>query len=137
VTGALLKGGTPYKAPQGQTLGLTFYALEVADADGKKVPAHNQPYPAVVSPDDGTFRVPGPEGRGIPPGKYRVALVRKLTRESLEAGPAPRGKAAFDRDTDLNKDAFGPERSPIVRELTSSCALAIDLDRPDDPSPPR
>jgi hypothetical protein len=137
VTGALLKGGAPYKAPAGQTLNLTFYALEVTDAAGKTAKVNNEPYAAVVSPDDGTFSVPGPEGRGIPPGKYRIALVRKMKREALEAEPAPRGKAALDRDTDLNKGAFGPERSPIVRELTTSCDLAIDLDRPEDASPPR
>jgi hypothetical protein len=37
---------------------------------------------------------------------------------------------AHDRDTDLLKEQFSPERSPIIREITSSCDLAIDLDNP-------
>jgi hypothetical protein len=30
------------------------------------------------------------------------------------------------------KDRFSPERSPIVRELRSSCDLTIDLEKPED-----
>ena len=137
VTGALLKGGSPYKAPSGQTLGITFYALEVVDTAGKSTGANNQPYAALVNPDAGTFRVPGPEGRGIPRGKYRVSVIQKLTREALETARPPRGLVVVDRDTDLLRDAFGPERSPIVRELTSSCDLAIDLEHPGEATPQR
>jgi hypothetical protein len=59
-------------------------------------------YPANVNPD-GTFEVPGKEGKGIPPGKYRVA-VRQLD-------PYP--------TKDKLKDKFSPEKTPIVRDVAS------------------
>jgi hypothetical protein len=130
VTGKLLKAGAPYTPPEGQTLGVTFYAMEVKDTSGQTA-ANSEPYAANVNPAEGTFVVPGPEGRGVPPGKYRVSVIQKMTREALEkANASVTGKKPVDRDTDFLKDKFGPANSPIVRELTSSCDLAIDLDKP-------
>jgi hypothetical protein len=124
VTGKLLKAGTPYRPAAGQDLGVTLYAL-----DAGKSTALDEPYPAQYDSETGTFHVPGPDGRGIPPGRYRVAIVQKRTREAIDAAAAS-GKKADDRDTDFLKDAFGPKSSPIIRELTVSCDLAIDLDAP-------
>jgi hypothetical protein len=144
VTGRLLQGGAPYAVPDGQRIGLTLHAIEARDGSGKLV-AGNEPFPAQVNPADGTFRVPGPEGYGVPPGKYRLALVRKLTRESLakiEANPNPRSKRSEkrkasgpqgpDRETDLWNGQFSAEKSPIVRTLAGNGELVIDIDRPSE-----
>jgi hypothetical protein len=128
VTGKLLKGGAAYVPPEGQNVNVTFIGLETQDASGKMVQG-GEPYQADVDQAKGTFSVPGTDGRGIPPGKYRVAVVQKLRREALEKSKVP-GKPRVDRETDLLKNQFSAEQSPIVRELTSSCELAIDLDRP-------
>lgn len=129
VTGKLLKGGAMYTPPQGQKVGVTLVALEVRDKSGKTV-ASNEPYAAELNPADGTFVVPGAQREGIPPGKYRVAVVRKMTAESLAAASPSRGKTAVDRETDLFKDRFGIETSPIVREVKTSGELVVDLDQP-------
>lgn len=123
VTGKLLKGGAAYAAPEGQRVGITFYTM--TEAGG---PRGSEPYAAQWNPADGTFTVPGRDGRGIPPGKYRVSIVRKWKRDAL---PEPKNpKKPVDRDTDLLKNLYGPETSPIVREVQSSSEMVIDLDRP-------
>lgn len=128
VSGTLLKSGAPYAAPQGQKLGVTLYAMDVKDATGGAVTA-NEPFPAEFNPSDSTFRVPGPEGLGIPPGKYRVAVIQQATREALERTQPKRGTAP-DREADFLKGRYGPQTSPIVREIGASGNLSIDLDRP-------
>lgn len=128
VGGKLLKGGNPYTPPSGQRIGVTFYAVEAKDAAGKAVPA-GEPYPAQFNPADGTFTVPGPDGRGIPRGKYRVAISRQKGRGTVEA-PKRRGAKPFDRETDLFQNQFGPDTSPIVREIAAPSDLVVDLDSP-------
>ncbi|MGP0069953.1 MAG: hypothetical protein ACLQGP_40925, partial [Isosphaeraceae bacterium] len=44
VTGSLLKGGAPFKAPEGRSNQVVFYAMDVKDDSGKGV-GSNQPYP--------------------------------------------------------------------------------------------
>jgi hypothetical protein len=122
VKGHLLKGGQPYTAPDNQTVGVTFYAM---DAQSTKA---DEPFAATYGPE-GAFEVPGPEGRGIPPGKYRISVIRKPKAGTIK--PAPKGsKVVVDRDRDYLNDQFGPTTSPIVREIRSSADLTIDLDNP-------
>jgi hypothetical protein len=55
----------------------------------------------------------GPDGKGIPPGKYRLALEHLKKKQ------------------DLFRGAFDGDRSPIVREVTNnSQEILIDLDNP-------
>ena len=88
VTGKLLKGETPYAAPAGQSVTLAFVGIETMDASGKMVKYTDQ-YQADLDPS-GSFKLRGPEGQGIPPGKYRVAISqrmvaggRRLTRQRV------------------------------------------------------
>ena len=134
VTGKLVKGGAAYVPPNGQYVDLTFVGLETRDETGKIVKNH-EPYQADLDEAGGRFTVPGRDGRGIPPGKYRVAVVQKMTRETFDASnPKGRrtvgGRVAVDRETDLLADRFGLTTSPIVREVGSSTDLTIDLDNP-------
>jgi hypothetical protein len=131
VTGKLLKGGTPYVAPSDQRISLTFVAMDVKD-DSAKTSLAGEPFLADLDPATGTFTVPGKEGKGIPPGKYRVAVTQKMTREAFDAAnPQPKkGTKRVDRETDMLGDRFGLDKSPIVREVVGSTSLTIDLDKP-------
>lgn len=51
----------------------------------------------------------GANGRGLPPGKYRVAVQ------------------AMKQKHDLLQGAFGPQKSPLVREVKGA-SLEVDLD---------
>jgi hypothetical protein len=130
VTGKLLKGGEKYVPPKDQHVNVTFVGLEVRDESGKPLPS-GEPYWAELDQANGTFSVPGPDGQGIPPGKYRVAVTQKLERVAFDKAPKSKDtKKRIDRDADLLKDKFGVTTSPIVREFTKSTDLEIDLDKP-------
>ena len=131
VEGKLLKGGVPYVAPPGHLVSVTFVGLETLDPAGKLV---RSPEPFEADYDDSTsnFTVPGREGKGIPPGKYRVAVTQKMAREAFDAAmpKAKPGRPPITRESDFLDDQFGPTTSPVVREVKASSVLVIDLDRP-------
>ena len=108
VTCEILRYGKPYTVPETQSLQVTFYAMEVTDQNGKTTPS-NEPC-AAASIGDGKFEVPGPGGRGIPPGKYRVSVIQ--TPKNTATAPKPKTKReAADRDFDFLRDKFSPETS--------------------------
>jgi hypothetical protein len=129
VSGRLVKGGAKYTPPEGQRLTITLYSIESKDENGKDI--KNEPYLATIDPDGESFTVPGKDGYGIPPGKYRIAIIQKMTREALEAAknPVHAGKKV-ERETDLLDNQFSPDKSPIVRDIEGSKRLLIDLDKP-------
>ena len=130
VTGKLLKGGTKYVPPEGQLVSVTLVGLEIQDDSGKVVES-SEPFLAQLDQASGTFSVSGPQGRGIPPGKYRVAVTQKYSREAFDAEKkAGRTKKGADRETDMLVNKFGLVTSPIIREVKRSGELVIDLDRP-------
>jgi hypothetical protein len=139
VTGTLTKGGTAYRVPTGQRVSIVLYAVDVL-GNGDRTVRANEPFQAQFNREKSTFEVPGPEGKGILPGKYRVSVVQRLTRDGLDKlQDTPKelaGKArVIDRETDLLNNNYGPKTSPIVRDLKSSGNLIIDLDRPDQVGP--
>jgi hypothetical protein len=104
--GQILKGGVPFKVAEGDHLRVTFVPIP---ADGGR--PTNQ-YVAVFDKTDGTFKVVGADGRGLPPGKYRVAIEHERKKRDLFNG------------------AFDAERSPFVFDINgSSGSLVIDLDK--------
>ena len=135
ITGTLLKGGTKFTPPAGRQVGISFYL--VSSQDKNDADAHaGDPYQADYNESDGTFSVPGREGRGIPPGKYRVAISQKMTREAFDklhksTKIKPGTDPAVTRDTDFFSASYGPSTSPITREFTSSAKVTIDLDKPE------
>ena len=92
VTGKLLKGGVKYTPPEGHRITITLVALEAKDEDGKVV--KDEPFQATLKPDGESFWVAGRDGSGVPPGKYRVAVTQRMTREAFEASKpkSPAGK---------------------------------------------
>lgn len=87
--GQILVNGKNYRAGDQEQLQVIFYPDE---------PTPKTTYPADVKPD-GTFETLGAEGRGIPPGKYRVAVANL-------------GRPSFDIPAELSSPA-----SPIIREI--------------------
>jgi len=70
-------------------------------------------YVAEYNRDDGTFRVAGKDGRGLPPGKYRVAL--ELDRKR----------------SDLWRGKYDADKSPYIFDVDAKTEeIVIDLDKP-------
>ncbi len=132
VTFDLVKGGKPYVAPENQSVQVTFYGIE------RKTPQPGQsfgsePFAARIK-SEATYEVPGPEGYGIPAGKYRISVIHKPKTGTLKPTETKgrRHPNAPDRDEDFLKNQFGPDNSPIIRAVDSSCHLTIDLDQPSE-----
>jgi hypothetical protein len=130
VTGVLQKGGEMYKPPDGRKLALYFYPMDV-DASGK--PAGDVEM-ADYDPSNGSFTVPGRDGRGIRPGKYRIAVVETLRREArdqLKNEPKQKGlPKRITNDTNFLEGQFGETTSPFVRDLKTSTKLTLDMAKP-------
>src|SRR5262245_45735090 len=104
--GRVLKGGAPFTLKAGEDLGIFFYPL---GGDGK---LGTTVYPAFFNAADSTFHVTGSDRRGMPPGRYRVAVEHKLNKK------------------DLFKGAFDMNHSPFVFDVDAKTAeIVIDLDK--------
>src|SRR5262249_12093685 len=102
--GQILRGGAPFKVADGEYVRVVFHPIP---EDGGR--ARNQ-YVAVYDRTDGTFRVVGADGRGLPAGKYRVAIEHERKRKDLFNG------------------AFDAENSPYIFEVSGSSGdIVIDL----------
>jgi hypothetical protein len=131
VTGVLQKGGEKYNIPEGHKLALYFHPM----ADGTSVKPNGDVEMADYDARDGSFTVPGRDGYGIRPGKYRIAVVETLRREALDQlkqGKTLKAgqKQRIDKETNLLEDTFGENTSPFVRELRSSTKLTLDMAKP-------
>ena len=98
VTGVLQKGGQIYEPPEGRKLALYFYPIAEGTAGNPSGDVEMADY----NSKDGSFTVPGREGHGIRPGKYRIAVVESLRRETRDqlqksAKPKPRATAHRER----------------------------------------
>lgn len=104
--GRIIKGGQAYTAPAEDHVRVTFYQLEPDGTTGKNS------YAATFNNADGTFRAMGPDGRGIPPGRYRVCVEHERKRQ------------------DLFRGAYNSDTTPFVFDIDSKTKeLVIDLDR--------
>jgi hypothetical protein len=100
--GRLTNKGEPYRCENGVAVHMTFLSLAEGSPEGGAYPAEYY--------RDGTFRVVGANGRGLPPGKYRVAVQ------------------AMKQKHDLLQGAYGAQNSPLVCEVKgASQEVALDL----------
>ena len=132
VTGMLQKGGEMYKPPDTHKLALYFCPMPGEASATRAGDVEMADY----DPRDGSFTVPGREGNGIPPGKYRIAVVETIRREALDklkeaSKPKKRGQQTPIRDdTNLLEASFGEKTSHFVRDLTTSNKLTLDMSIP-------
>jgi hypothetical protein len=106
--GRVLKGGAPLALKEEEYVNIFFVPVV---GEGQKHPG--DVYAARYNDADGTFQATGKDGKGLPPGRY------KITVEHLR------------KKKDLLRGAFGPDKTPFVREVTASTReLTLDLDKP-------
>lgn len=129
VTGTLLKDGAKYTPPEGRKVKLYF--CPVTDAAGGQ-PGDIEM--AHLDESDGSFTVPGHEGHGIKPGKYRIAVIETMRRETADrvnkAIKPKRGERRIDNDKNFLESSFGETTSPFLRELKTSTTLRLDMAKP-------
>jgi len=114
VKGQVIKDGAPLKSEEGDPpTSLTVIFSPVVEG-GNAEDAYRA---TILDPQQGTFEVPGRTGKGIPPGKYRIVIMRPY-------GP--------NRDDLLNGAFSGQNGKPFVRELLESQELTIDLGKPEE-----
>jgi hypothetical protein len=106
-SGRVVKAGQRFVPEEGQYLQITFVPIA---PDGTP-PADF--YYAEVDQTTGTFRPAGKTGRGMPPGKYRVAVeLMKKKKDQLDG-------------------RFDAEKSPFVFDVDGRTAeIVLDLDNP-------
>jgi hypothetical protein len=97
-TGKVVEKGVPLKVSDKGFLTVKFLSIDPA--------AGGAVYPTKVNKEDGTFVIIGPDDRGIPPGKYKVAIQL--------VDNYPKGKDRFqgkfsDANTKLEKEVTGKE----------------------------
>jgi len=109
VEGKVVRDGTPVKSQQDQPLNLSFNGT---DAKGAAVV-----FPAAVD-SDGNFSVKGTDGKGIPPGKYKLAVAVS------GGGSDPAGIAKM---AALNKD-FAAANAKLEYEVTADSPQKIQVD---------
>jgi hypothetical protein len=85
--GRVVKGATPFLAEEDEVLHITFAPVDVSGTSFTS-------YPAEYHREDGTFRVLGKDGRGLPPGKYTVTVEllknrKNVLRGRVNAGTSP------------------------------------------------
>lgn len=105
--GRLLKSGEQFEAGADELIQITFVPIL---PDGKPPRDH---YYANVNDAQGTFVAAGKTGRGLPPGKYRVAL--ELMRKKKD-----RFKGKYDQ-----------VNSPYIFDIDDSTReIVIDIEKP-------
>jgi hypothetical protein len=107
VKGRVLKNGAAFKTVEPDFVRVIFFPVTT---DGR--PPKNT-YLANFDKDDGTFEAVGPDGGGVPPGKYRISVELNRKRK------------------DMLKGAFDGDHSPFVFDVDAGTKeLVLDLDKP-------
>jgi hypothetical protein len=105
VTGKIVKGGAAFTVPEDEYVRVTFFPITAGG------PPKNT-YAASYNRNDGTFRAIGGDGKGIPPGKYKVAIEHEKNKR------------------DQFKGAYDGDRSPFEFDIDRKTKpLVIDLDK--------
>jgi hypothetical protein len=105
--GKVVKGDQPFLPGKGEFVRVTFVPIF---EDGRRV---EDAYTAQVNQKKGTFVVYGKDGKGMPPGKYKVVVELDLHR------------------SDRLKGQFGHEKSPFVFDVDEKTdELVLDLANP-------
>jgi hypothetical protein len=110
--GRLVKNGQPFTPAERETVHIAFFRSgEASDSSAGS-------YVAMFNRQEGTFQVTGADGKGLPPGTYRVAIsLMKEHKDEL-------------------KGAYNVQNSPFECEVSSaSSEITLDLATPPKPAP--
>jgi hypothetical protein len=147
VTGRLLQDGQPLQVsseglpPGTQPIRIVFHPVLAEGQPG------GEAFACKVDTGTGEFTVPGPAGRGIPPGKYRISVSVLSAAPGGPAGPGapnggrqpgppgfPPGPGGRGPGTvgvlglsDRFGGAFSPERSPLEVEIARSSEVLVEV----------
>ena len=110
VSGKVSFNQQPIKVTEGITI--IFHSKLEGGKSGDTYPA-SQPIG-----EDGSFTVPGKDGKGIPAGKYKIE-VQQMT-----------GKPAAVAQRDKINEMFAKDKTQIVWEVTSETTVNLDLSKP-------
>jgi len=102
--GKVVRGGQPFTLSENGVFIINFTPEE-------NDPAKPQMYNADAKPD-GTFTIVGPEGKGIPPGKYKANV------QAMDP---------YAKQNDLLKGKFAPGKSPLVVEIKDASEVVLDV----------
>jgi hypothetical protein len=106
--GRVLKGGAPLALKEDEHVNVFFVPVI---AEGEQHPG--DVYAARYNDADGSFQATGKDGKGLPPGKYKITVEH------------------FRKKKDLLGGKFSSDNSPFVRDVTDAATeLLIDLDKP-------
>jgi hypothetical protein len=109
--GRVVKKGEPFVPSEQEVMHIAFFPASDESNDA------GRSYVVKFNRTDGTFQVVGADGKGCPPGKYRVAL-----------------RLIKDRKDQL-KGAFDVDSSPFVFDVSSVADdITLDLATPSKPS---
>ena len=108
--GRLVKSGQPFVPSDKEVVHVAFFPAGEESASDKS-------YIVKFNRQDGTFQVVGTDGKGLPPGKYRVTVSVVKDHE------------------DTFKGAFNVKNSPFLCDVSSgSSEITVDLDTPSKPA---
>jgi hypothetical protein len=106
VKGTVLNNGQPLKIDSNGSMTLMFDRV----VEKGETPER---FSTRVVQDSGAFEITGKDGKGVPPGKYKIGLVVMLPKPTAES--------------EHWNQAFSGGKSPIMRDITSPEPLTIDL----------
>lgn len=123
VKGKLVEKGNPFaldaskvplpKGALGRPPGVTASgALQITFISGET----KEQFPATANADAGTFEVRGVDGKGIKPGRYKIAVTGRL-------GTGPDSPDYF-------KGQFSAEKTQILRDVKAGEEVVIDISNP-------
>jgi len=105
--GRLLKDGAPLVPADDEVVRILFVPVPEG---GARVTDY---YVATFNRSDGTFQAAGNDGKGMPPGKYRIAIEHLKDKK------------------DMLKGALSPDRSPFTRDVDAKTGeIVLDLAKP-------
>jgi hypothetical protein len=111
--GRITKDGQPFTIADGEG-GLRLFLVPMNETEGQ---GHDS-YFAEYHAGDGTFEVLGKDGKGVPPGKYRVHLEHMKDKNDLFGGRLMGAK------------------SPLTCEVAQGKELEVNLDNAHLDQPP-
>lgn len=110
VTGKLNYKDQPLKVdPKG---GVTLSFIQAAEDDKPSTT-----YNAEINRDDMTFVVKSRDPKGIPPGKYRIAVNLMMPEQTAQV-------------QEINQ-RFSPQDTKIERDITTEEPIVLDLSKPE------